>query len=631
MALDDMFQGGIDAAVRNRAQLAPIAPSPEPGFSFWGIPKAPFTGAAAGGVEAASFWSELVGAMGDAEAVMGSTGVLPVGVARDIEYRPEDVEESRERLRTGEAFSNPIADSLRDTARSFMPDEQTAGVAEQTVFQLSRVLTKAVGYSVVGGVPLGAAATGLDEGFTASDELRREGVDFTTRAQVGALTGVATAAGVALPVAGTGIRSTTALVAAGGPGLFVTQNYLTREILANANYDTLADRYDPFDPVGLAVSTLLPAAFGGWALRGRARAARAAEARAADSAPPPEGVPPEAVIAARDQPHNSELVDAARVQRAREIVDGFKLGDAGDIRAANDAVASAMRAAGQLSDGLPVNVTDAIPMEQANAAIAVERMISRAEATRVDLVADAERLADRGAVSAMRAEIQALRQAGDAAQTEEAIRVRMRDIQAARPRTAARTALDRARDEAAQRAAETDATIARLEQQIEDNANAVQARQALAVLDRQLEDMRAARAAIDAPATEITPVAAAVRQLAQETAARRAGNGAPADALPPEGAPLAGPEPRTGAIPDEPVAAPARIPEAAIEQAGDIAVDARLLELQASRPDALVRLEGSNEDIPLGEALARLEQAAQQEINDAGLLQVAANCALTAR
>lgn len=630
MALDDMFQDGIDTAVNNRAQLTPET---APEVKGWLGPtlSAPFRGIGAGLTEVGAFASEVASAFGDVQSAYDYSGRMPAGMESYGEFQKEEARAAQDRLVSGESWSNPAADELRATARWMGPNPQTAGAAEQTLFQLSRVITKAVGYSVVGGLPAGAAATGFDEGMTASDELRREGVDFNTRAKIGALTGVTTAASVALPVAGRTLAQTGAIVAASGPVLFIGQNMLSRDILQSANYDHLADRYDPFDPVGLAVSTLLPAAFGGWALRGRARAARAGEAPRVDGAPEADGVAPEV----RNQPGDSDLVDAARVQRSREIVESWNLGRPEDIRAANDALVAVMRASDQLASGVPVNVADRIPMQQAYAARAIERMIEKSEAVRTDLVADASRLAEPGAITAMRAEIRDLQATRQGVTTEEGIRAIAKEIQTARTRTSYKQALAEARQIAEQRAGDTDATIARLEQQIDDNAAAVQSRQALDVLDRQIEQMRADRASIDAPATDLTPVAAALRDVTDQAPARGRSTGrAQADqtagqpdvpAAPVNGAGA----PQAGAIPDAaPFARPAPMMDAPM--ASEAMIAGRLAEIQATNPDAPVRLEGMDNDIPLSEALTRLQAEADQGIADSALLRIAANCAIGA-
>lgn len=637
MALDDAYQGEINEALRNRAQLAPMAPGPERGFSFWGMAKAPFTGAAAGTVEAGAFLSDTVGAFGSAMASTGSTGVLPFAETEEQRvWREQGTSAAKKALDDGTAFSSDTGDTLRDASRWLGPNPQTASTAEQMVFGFTKTITKAVGYSLATGNPLtGAALTGADEGATASDELRRQGVDLATRTTVGAVTGIATGVGVALPVAGQTIRGTLGYAAAGGPGLFIAQQQMTRDILNNADYSNLADQYDPFDPVGLAVSTLVPAAFGAWALRGRTRAvareSQGAPAQAAEAVEAPRG------------PVAQELVDAARVQRVREVVDSWNLADPSDVRAANDAMMSVMRASSQMADGLPVYVADQFPMKEAYAARALETMVARSEAARAELLPQAEALADPGAIRALRTEIQALTEARRTSGDDAELRALADQIRANEPRTGARAALNRARKELDARAEETDARIAALESQIDANADAMTARQALAVLDERIEQMRAERAAIDAPATAMTPVAAGVREAARaaeipfqipergrQAATERADTGgallgAPAFA---SGTDLVTP---TAARADvDPIAPPAKMPTVTAEVTNEAYVSGRLAEIEATNPDMMVRMDGDAEDIPVSEAIRRLNEQLARDDADAGLLAVAANCFLSA-
>ncbi|MFY3552932.1 hypothetical protein [Achromobacter insolitus] len=635
MALDDAYQGEINEALRNRAQLAPIAPGLERGFSFWGMLKAAPSGVAAGGLEAGAFWSDVAGVFGDVEASYNYAGMLPVGVESGQEWREEDQKEAQRRLRTGESFSTAAGDTLRDASRWLGPNPQTASTAEQMVFGFTKTITKAVGYTLATGNPLtGAALTGVDEGVTVSDELRQQGVDISTRAGVGAVTGVTTGVGVALPVAGKTLAGTLGYAAAGGPGLFIAQQQMTRDILNNADYSNLADQYDPFDPVGLAVSTLVPAAFGAWALRGRARVAARegqAAATAADVAEAPRG------------PMQQELVDAARVQRVREVVDSWNLADPADVRAANDAMMSVMRASSQIADGLPVYVADQFPMKEAYAARALETMVARSEAARAELLPQAEALADPGAIRALRTEIQSLAEARRTSGDDAELRALADQIRANEPRTGARAALNRARKELDARAEETDARIAALESQIDANADAMVARQALAVLDERIQQMKAERAAIDAPATAMTPVAAGMREAARaaeapfkipergrQAVAERADTadappGAPAFA---SGTDLVTPAAARADV--DPIASPAKMPTTTAEAASDAYVASRLADIEATRPDMLVRMEGDAEDIPVSEAIRRLNEQLAREDADAGLLAVAANCALSA-
>ncbi|WP_028354767.1 hypothetical protein [Bordetella petrii] len=630
MALDDAFQEGIDTALRNRATLAPIAPAEESGFSLWGLTKAPFTGVAAGATEAAGFWSDMVGAFGSVSAAYGTTGVLPFAETEEQrEWRQQGAAAARQQVETGESFSSEAGDRLRDAARWLGPDQKTASTAENIVFGLTKTVTKAVGYSVATGNPITAAAlTGVDEGAAAADELRQQGVDFATRTQAGAITALATGVGVGLPVAGRTVAGTLGLAAGGGPGLFIAQQQMTRDILNRADYGKLADQYDPFDPVGLAVSFLAPAAFGGLALRARTRAAGRAEAAPAGSDQP--------AMATRA---DLEVEDAARVQAVREVVDSWNLADPADVRAANDALMSVMRASGQLADGLPVSIPERFPMRAAYAARALDRLIERAETSRAELLPQAGMVAEPGAIRAMRAEIDQLTPTRARAQDQAAIQARAKEIQASTPRTSYKQALARARQEAADQAGEAEARIAALEEQIDANADAVDARRALAVLDAQIERMKADRAAIDAPATELAPLTAALREAGiggrqpmpggRAAASRPSEGGTPAARVPPEAGPVAV-TPAAARADIDPLVPPAKLQPGTAQATSQAHVAARIAELEANQPDALVRLEGDTEEIPVTEALRRLNDELARADADADLLAVAANCAVSA-
>ncbi len=637
MALDDAFQGEINEVLRNRAQIPPVAPGPERGFSLWGLAKAAPTGVAAGLTDQGAFLSDTVGAFGSAMASTGSTGVLPFAETEEQRvWREQGTGAAKKALDDGTAFSSDTGDTLRDASRWLGPNPQTASTAEQMVFGFTKTITKAVGYTLATGNPLtGAALTGVDEGVTAADELRRQGVDLATRTGVGAVTGLATGVGVALPVAGQTIGGTIGYAAAGGPGLFIAQQQMTRDILNNADYSNLADQYNPFDPVGLAVSALVPAAFGAWALRGRTRAAaregQAAPAQAAEAAEAQRG------------PVAQELVDAARVQRVREVVDSWNLSDPSDVRAANDAMMSVMRASSQMADGLPVYVADQFPMKEAYAARALETMVARSEAARAELLPQADALANPGAIRALRTEIQALSQARRATGDDAELRALAEQIRSNEPRTGARAALNRARKELDARAEETDARIAALEAQIDANAEAMTARQALAVLDERIEQMRAERAAIDAPASAMTPVAAGVREAAraaeppfQIPARGRQAAAARADAstaLPGVPAFASGTDlvtPAAARADVDPIVPPAKMPATTAEVTNEAYVSGRLAEIEATQPDMMVRMDGDAEDVPITEAIRRLNEQLARDDADAGLLAVAANCFLSA-
>lgn len=270
MAIDELYQSGTDKILDDRV----TRPLPEPieqrsfGVNAWNITKAPVKGGAAGITESGGFMADILGAYGEMQA--GYARSLDPSLMLDHDAAKKVQDEgaaARARVKSGEAFSTEIGTSFRQTAREYAPDPQSAGVAENLLFGLPRFMTKAVGYTVAaGGVP-GAVMLAGDEGMTEADRLKAEGVDINTRTKVGAVAGVVAGASVLLPVAGSTWKTTAGLVTVGGPGGFVAQQAASKAILEHASYDKLADQYDPLDPVGLAVSTLVPAAFGAHATR----------------------------------------------------------------------------------------------------------------------------------------------------------------------------------------------------------------------------------------------------------------------------------------------------------------------------------------------------------------------------
>lgn len=275
--LDSLYQDSIDQTLDDRQKRPVAPPRPQSGFSVWNTIKAPVVGAAAGSVEATGFGADVLSAFGQVQGGFGAQADPSLLLSpEEMQKRRDAGEESRQQVASGEAFSSAVGTGLRVTARDMLPDPVTSNVVEQTLFQLGRFGTKAIGYSVLGGPVVGGVLTGGDEALTEADRLKAQGVDIETRTKVGAVSGLAAGAGVVLPVAGRTVAQTAALVVAGGPASYIAQQAASREILKSADYTKIADQYDPFDPVGLAVSTLVPAGFGAWASRGAARAARPA-------------------------------------------------------------------------------------------------------------------------------------------------------------------------------------------------------------------------------------------------------------------------------------------------------------------------------------------------------------------
>lgn len=271
--LGDLYQNDTDAALDNLATLPPERPKPAPKWNGW---SAPLRGFAAAAADAGGTVADSVKGYGQ---TMAATGTASAGgmfsIPSDTEQRETEKQRASIAADDVDTDSN-LGRSFRNVSRDYRPDAATASTAEKLTFDLTRFVTKAVGYTVAGaGVP-GAVVLGVDEGMTVGSDLATQGVDKTTRTKVGALTGAAAAAGVLLPVAApSSYLATAGLVAAGGPGAFMAQQAATRSILREANYKDLAEAYDPLDPVGLTISTLVPVGFAGYAMHSAARSSRA--------------------------------------------------------------------------------------------------------------------------------------------------------------------------------------------------------------------------------------------------------------------------------------------------------------------------------------------------------------------
>ena len=271
--LDDLYQADNETAINALAAMPPEKPKPVSKWNGW---SAPLRGITAGVAEAGAMVADVVKGAAQTNAAYGgySAGGM-FSLQSDAEKR--EAELLRAKIDTeGLDTTSGVGTALRDVSRHYRPDPATAGLAESLAFDLTRFAGKAIGYTVAGGGVPGAVMLGVDEGMQTADDLKQQGVDKNTRMQVGAVAGVTSAASVVLPVAAGGsIPKTLGLWAAGGPGAFVAQQAATREILKNANYADLAQQYDPLDPVGLAVSSLIPAGFAGYAVAGARRAAKA--------------------------------------------------------------------------------------------------------------------------------------------------------------------------------------------------------------------------------------------------------------------------------------------------------------------------------------------------------------------
>lgn len=364
----DAYQADVDAALdlrtADRSTADPLPQAPRP-LNAWRAATAAPRGVGAAANESAGFLADVLGAFGQVSAGTDARSGGMFSLSTDEEARQQ--EQARQKmLKQGIDFTSEAGEDFRSVAREWMPDPLTAHWSEQTVFSLSRFATKAVGYTMTGGAIPGAALVAADEGMTTASDLKAQGVDEATRTKVGALTGVTSAAGVLLPVAGKTTLQTLGLVVAGGPLSFIAQQQATRTILDRAGYDNLAEQYDPFDPVGLAVSTLVPAGFGAWASRG---AARRAKIKVSDG---PAEVAPAMASTAREpaaavnepvapQP-SREQVDAARVHLLTEQIESARLTPPDDLAAAAAHTEAVGRAMDQMARGERVEVADVAPV-----------------------------------------------------------------------------------------------------------------------------------------------------------------------------------------------------------------------------------------------------------------------------
>lgn len=364
----DAFDAALEQSVNDIAKR-PRAPKPqEPSFSTWGMVRGGARGALAGVAEGIASGAEVLGAFGQVGAATGARSGGMFSMQTEAE-RAETEKQAREIREEGVDYRSGAGISFRNVAEGYMPDPVTAHGAEQAVAEFGRLGAKAILAGVTMGPVAGAAVAGAEEGFTEAEKLARQGVDVETRTKAGAVTGAITAFGFGLPVAGKTVARTVGLAVAGGPASFMGQQAATRSILENAGYDKLADQYDPFDPAGLALSTLVPLGFGALAMRSAARARGHA---------PAERTP---VAQAVDE----ATVDAARVELLREHIEANRATPPDDLVASAAHDKAMARAIDQMADGARVEVADVLP--ETAAARIVGEMDSRVAGLREEMEA----------------------------------------------------------------------------------------------------------------------------------------------------------------------------------------------------------------------------------------------------
>jgi hypothetical protein len=154
-------------------------------------------------------------------------------------------------------YFRKVDDVANDAVDFWTPDPHGLGAGARAIGGFSEI---ALPLMATGGNP--ALLIGTQEMGTATD-LTREGVDASTAIGVGAVAGVATAAGFKVPIIG---RTLVERMAAGAVGNLLTNTAASaaqHEILGQRGYEQLAENYNPADVEARAVDVLTGLAFGG--------------------------------------------------------------------------------------------------------------------------------------------------------------------------------------------------------------------------------------------------------------------------------------------------------------------------------------------------------------------------------
>ncbi len=267
MSLASLYDDRIEAGFQ-RDFKSPKPPEPT-SFSTWSMLSAGAKGIPQAGLEVgASVMSGL--AISQSESMRAGRPAVLGDQPDDSLRRSEDL---KALLQAG-----PL---MRQEANTFAPPE-TAHTADQVLHGLARIGTKAVlATALPGGSLVAGAALAGEETNTQYQALLAKGIDPNTALKVAGVEGVAAGASIALPMVGPTVKSTIALGLATGPGTYMAQEAVAKKILANAGYHDEALLHNPTDPLGLAISTILPGVVGGVhvaGLRQRASLTRVVEA-----------------------------------------------------------------------------------------------------------------------------------------------------------------------------------------------------------------------------------------------------------------------------------------------------------------------------------------------------------------
>lgn len=235
-------------------------------------------GAVAGPLQAGAAWADVLKGYGDVTAAGGaSSGGGMFALPSDDEAKQNAA--ARDKLMAqGLDLNSATGAALRTRAKAFMPDPQTTGKAGVLLAGVTDFAAQAVPAAAAG--PAGLVSLATERGVQKAQDLQEQGVDVNTRTAAGIASGTLDAASMLLPMTGPTRLIAAGKGAVGGAAIAVVQTEAEKLILQQGGYDKLASTYDPFDPVSIALSSLVPAAFG--ALHAPAGAAKPAGAARAE-------------------------------------------------------------------------------------------------------------------------------------------------------------------------------------------------------------------------------------------------------------------------------------------------------------------------------------------------------------
>lgn len=453
---DELFPAEREASLAQSVQRPYQAPEATGAFQGFGSALADTLPYAAN--TTASAWSAILDAYGKAAAYRDAPTVAMI----HGQPAPDMAQLKRETI--DQMGNSEVARQFRERAQDYLPDPASVGMAGQITHGVLSSLTKAGAYAVAGG-PAAPVLFGADLGINRAQELSDKGVDGGTAALAGAVTGVTSAVGMRLPAAmGSTRLQSAAIGAVTNPALNVAEVGGIRLMLQHADYDKIAQQYQPFDPLNLTVAAIVGAGFGAGFHSGRAKA-------------PTGETPPAAPILTPDEHAAALTLHEAQTR------DGDTLTQPGDIAAANAAKDAQDLARQQLDTGELVSVAADVPVDQQRMEAAARATFERAtEDLRAELTAEAGNRAQPGEIPTARAQLAQLQHDIEYIQSEQIFKA---EAKAQQQRGLSRKQAEAAaRESITQRVADMQAQSERLANFIESNRRATMAEQDLVTLNR---------------------------------------------------------------------------------------------------------------------------------------------------